>query len=382
MQVPAQTLDAYYQLHQLASYGWILTQLLVIASLFLIGLTNFGRTAFLSLSKRIRRWPVAAILFFFAMAIFLELVKATIFHHLIVKKTLLEANQAPSLVGYLGSQVPSILTTALLFSILGLALVFILKHKSALTWLWLAIGATIIASCVFTVRPYFRDTTALGHSPAEKKIVQLLQQVGIPSDRIALEDCGSHSDCPPGQVIGLGPSKLMLLDRRLTSRTPEDQLLQVAAHEAKHFLIDNDLKPVIAVFLLSSFVFLVAQISIRLVRRREQDQAALVQTAITAYAFGLIAFLLAQPIVTTWHRGLEVEADRFGLELSRNNQALIDIMWVDARENPIAYKQTPITKYFRATHPQIKDRIHMAETYRPWIEGKPLRYGMYFSGQR
>lgn len=379
MQMPVQTLDAYYQLHLLASYGWVFTQLFLVASLLLIGSTKFGRSAFLSISQKTKKWPLAAILFFFSTAVFLEIVKATIFHHVIVKKALLEASQAPSLLGYLGSQVPSIVATALLFSILGLILIYILKRRNSLTWLWLAIAVTAIVSGGLAARPFFRDAVPLGNSTVEQEIVGLLHRAGVPANRIAIEDCSSQSECPPGQVIGLGPTKLMLFDRRLASRTPKDRLLQVAAHEAKHFLIDNDLKPIIAVFLLCSFVFFVAQISIQLVRRSEGDQAARVQLALTTYAFGMIAFLLAQPIVTTWHRGLEVEADRFGLELNRNNQALIDIMWADTKQNPIAYKQTPITKYFRATHPQIKDRIHMAETYHPWVEGKPLRYGIYFS---
>ena len=103
------------------------------------------------------------------------------------------------------------------------------------------------------------------------------------------------------------------------------------------------------------------------------------QLVLTAYAFGTIAFLLAQPVVTTWHRNLELEADRFGLEFNRNNQALIDIMWADVKQNPMAYRYTPITKFLRATHPQIKDRIALAETYRPWIDGDSLQHGAYFS---
>lgn len=379
MQIPAQTLDAYYQLHQLFSLGWLFTQVVLIAGLLLMGLTNIGRSIFLSISRIIRPWPLAAVLFYFSIAVALKLVQSTIVHRLIVARSKLDATEAPSLLGLLGSQASEILTSALLLSVLGLALIFILRRRGALTWLWLAIAITVIASVALTARPHFRDTTPLGNSPVEQKIVQLLQRAGIPSDRIALEDCSSQSDCPPGQVIGLGPTKLMLFDRRLTSRTPEEQLLQVAAHEAKHFLIDNDLKPVIAIFLICSFAFLGTQISIRLVHRNERDPIALVQPVLTAYAFGLVAFLLAQPAVKTWHQNLELEADRFGLEFNRNNQALIDIMWADAKQNPIAYRHSPITKLFRATHPQIKDRIHLAETYRPWIDGEPIKYDAYFS---
>lgn len=379
MQLPAQTLDAYYQLQQFVSFGWLFSHVLLISGLLFMGSTTIGRSVLLSISKKVRPWPLAATLFYFSIAVVLKLVQSIITYLLIVKKSQLDATEAPSLLGSLLAQVPGVLVSALVLSALGLILIFILRKKTALTWLWLAISVTTLASVALTVHPYFQDTIPLGNSPTEQKIVQLLQRAGIPSDRIALEDCNSQSDCPPGQVIGLGPTKLIMFDSRLTSRTPEDQLLQVAAHEAKHFLIDNDLKPIIVIFLICCFIFFITQISIRLLYRNEPDQIALVQRVPTAYAFGLIAFLFVQPIVKTWHQELELEADLFGLEFNRDNQALIDIMWTDAKQNPMAYRYTPITRFLRATHPQIKDRIHLAESYRPWIDGKPLKYGAYLS---
>ncbi|WP_043957289.1 M48 family metalloprotease [Lysobacter sp. A03] len=379
MQIPAQILDAYYQLQQFVNIGWLSTQAVLIAGLLFMGLSTFGQRVLISISKKAKPWPLAAFFFYVSIAVVLKLVQSTIVHLLIVEKSELEATQAPSLIAFLGSNTPEIVVSALLLSAVGLILVLILRKLTSLTWLWLAIAITIVVSATLTARPYFRDTIPLGDSPTEQKVVQLLQRAGIPADRVVLEDCRSPADCPPGQVIGLGPTKLMVFDRRLTTRTPEDQLLQVAAHEAKHFLIDNDLKPVIAVFLICGFIFFVSQMLVRLVRRKVGDQGAVVQLALTVYAFGTVAFLLAQPVVTTWHRNLEIEADRFGLEFNRDNQALIDIMWTDAKQNPMAYRYTPITKFLRATHPQIKDRIKLAETYRPWLDGGPLKYGAYVS---
>lgn len=379
MQIPDETLDAYYQLHQFASYGWLISQIVLITGLIVMGSTNLGRTALLSIKKKVKPWPLAAALFYFSITVLLKLGQTIITFLLIVKKAQLDSTDAPSLLTFIGSQASGILIWAMLMAALGLIIILILKNVTTITWLWLAVAITIIVSVILTARPHFRDTTPLGNSPTEQKIAKLLQRAGIPLDRIAIEDCSRQSDCPPGQVIGLGPTKLMLFDSRMTSRTPEEQLLQVAAHEAKHFITDNDFKPSTAVFLLCCFVFLITQISIRSIRRNGQDQVAKVQLTLTAASFGLVAFWLAQPIVTTWHRGLEVEADRFALELYRNNQALMDIMWADARNNPIAYRHTPITKYFRATHPQIKDRIELANSYHPWLDGKSLKYDKYFS---
>lgn len=379
MEVSAQSLEAYYHLQQYLNVGWATTQIVAIAGTLLIGLTGFGRSVFISIAKVIKPWPLAVIVFYFSVALVVKVIQSTIIHHLIVNKSQVDKSDAPSILHFLAGQLPTILASALLLAVLGLMLVFVLKRMNSFTWLWLAVIVTAMVSATLALNPYFVDTNPLGTSPSEQKIAQLLKQVGIPSNRIATEDCNESSDCPPGHVIGLGPTKMILLDSRLTSRTPENQLLQVVAHEAKHFVLDNDLKPTLAILLLSSFVFFVTQLGVRVFQRRAHDQSAYVTLVLTAYGIGLVAFLLAQPALTTFQRNLELEADRFGLELNRDNHALIEIMWADAKQDPMLYRYTPITKYFRATHPQIGDRIHLAETYQPWLHGEPLKYREYIT---
>jgi Zn-dependent protease with chaperone function len=379
MELSPETFEAYYQLQMRFNIGWICIQMVFILSLLFMGLTRIGQAAYVSISGRIKVWPLAVIAFYFLTAFALKVIQSAIVHPLISQKAQLDGASAPAFLALVGAQVPANIGSALVLALSGLGLVLILSQKSRLTWLWLAVIVTGIASGYLAVRPSLLHTTPLGDSPVEQRMVQMLERAGISPDRVALVDCSELSDCPPGQVIGLGPTKLMLFDGRLASKTPEDQLLQVAAHEAKHFLLDNDFKPVIAIFLICSFVLLAGQGFIQWVSHGPRNRNESVSLVLGACAVGLIAYLLAQPIVTTFQRNLEHEADIFGLELNRDNQALSDIMWADAEANPMLYRHTPITRYFRATHPQIRDRLDTAATYKPWLTGEPLRYGQWIS---
>lgn len=379
MELSNETLDAYYQLQLRFNVGWILIQVIFVLGLVLMGQARIGQYSYNFLSGRIKPWPLAALALYFLVALLLKSVESLIVHFLLTQKAQLDDVPFPSLIEFLGSQVAGNIASALALAIVGFAILFILKRRSRFTWLWLAIVVTIILSGFFAIRPYLMNTAPLGSTAAEEEILQLLDRVGISSKHVALLNCEGRSDCPPGQVVGLGPTKLMLFDSRLTSQTPKDQLHQVAAHEAKHFLLDNDFKPVIAVFLISIFIFLITQMITGAICRGSRHEDAPTPLVLTVFAVGLVAYLLAQPAVTTFQRNLELDADIFGLELNRNNKALVDIMWVDAKRNPILYRYTPVTKYFRATHPQIKDRIRVAETYHPWLIGEPLQYGEHFS---
>ena len=219
-------------------------------------------------------------------------------------------------------------------------------------------------------------------TPVERNIARMAGQLGIPQSRIAKEHCAGVFDCPPGHVIGLGPTRLMLLDDRLSARTPREQLLQVFAHEAKHYLLDNNLKPVVLIFLVSAVLLLVTQtLSGAIVARLSLRYASVANQAEAVplvIGLGLATFILLLPVINTYRQHVEFEADRFGLELNRNNQALIDIMRSDAAANPMLFKYTPVTRYFRATHPEIRTRIEFAESYRPWADDAPMVYARHF----
>lgn len=379
MDLPAQTLAAYYELQRYLNAWWVVSQLIVIAVPILLGVTSVGCSIFRWVSRMIKPWPIAAFALYFSVALLVRIIQTAIAHHALTKKWQLEGTPAPSWFGFIAGQLPTIALSALVIAALGLALIFILERKSRFTWLWLALALTVVVTTALALAPSFTETAPLGSSVTELKLARLLERVGIPKDKIRTEDCQDTPDCPPGHVIGIGPTKTILLDRRLTSRTPENQLLQVMAHEAKHFVLDNDFKPVLAVFLLCGWVCLATQICVNGLRRRVRGDAARVLLVLPICGVGVLAFLLAQPAVTTFQCNLELEADRFGLELHRDNEALLDIMRADEKEQPMLYRYTSITRYFRATHPQISDRIHLAETYEPWLHGEPLKYQEYIS---
>ncbi|MEJ7745930.1 MAG: M48 family metalloprotease, partial [Luteimonas sp.] len=141
-------------------------------------------------------------------------------------------------------------------------------------------------------------------------------------------------------------------------------------------------KPFAIIFMVCIAVSLLTQMVFSLIgsRQSNRDNSLIAQAKSVplVYGLGLAIFILLQPAITTYRRHLEFEADRFGLEFNRDNQALIEIMSTDAASNPMLFKDPPITKYFRATHPDISTRIEFAQTYQPWLHNQPMAYKQYF----
>jgi Zn-dependent protease with chaperone function len=75
---------------------------------------------------------------------------------------------------------------------------------------------------------------------------------------------------------------------------------------------------------------------------------------------------------------MEHEADRFGLEITQNNQAAAEAFVVLQQENLGNPRPGMIYRIWRSSHPPLKERVDFCNSYCPWNEGKPLTYGKYF----
>jgi Zn-dependent protease with chaperone function len=90
--------------------------------------------------------------------------------------------------------------------------------------------------------------------------------------------------------------------------------------------------------------------------------------------FSLVS-LATTPAILAFTRHTEHEADRFGLEITRDNHACATAFVRLQQENLSVPRPGRLYKIFRASHPPLGERIDFCNEYRPWAEGKPLRYG-------
>ena len=91
------------------------------------------------------------------------------------------------------------------------------------------------------------------------------------------------------------------------------------------------------------------------------------------------SFLLA-PAVLGFSRHQEHEADRFGLEITRDNHAAASAFVVLQQENLAVPRPGRLYVLWRSSHPPLAERVAFANHYRPWKTGQRLRYERLFHG--
>ena len=84
--------------------------------------------------------------------------------------------------------------------------------------------------------------------------------------------------------------------------------------------------------------------------------------------------LVITPAALAFSRTHEHAADRFGLELTRDNRAAATAFVALQEQNLAVPRPGLLYKIFRASHPPIGERVDFINSYRPWAKGEAGRY--------
>jgi STE24 endopeptidase len=245
-------------------------------------------------------------------------------------------------------------------------------------WLYCALALIPVAFLALVVWPVWVDplTTTykpLDDRPLEARIDALAARCGITHIPVMV---GGNST----GVTGLGPTNRIVLQSNLASVETPDQIVFTIGHELKHYVMDDNWKglAIIAVCLLAGF-WLTDRLGRAAIRRfsgrwgfSELSDPASVPLIVFLLTFFWLAIV---PFFNLFSRHIELEADRFGLELTHQNHAAAMVFARDASSGDVAADWDTFFLIFQATHPSVAQRIEFANTYKPWEHGKPLVYG-------
>jgi STE24 endopeptidase len=295
-------------------------------------------------------------------------------------------DQSNQTLGKWGSDQILALLVSLIAAIVIVWIPFLLIRRLPKTW-WLwstaALTPVIIVAIVITpiwISPLFNKFTPLPPSELRTAIEAEATRGGLENATILVMDQSTDSKTFGAYVTGLGGTeRIVLFDTTLKTLT-QPEILFVVGHEMKHYLL-KDVWKIVGLYVVIMLVgFFAVDRLARMAARRWAgrfgfddiaDPAAL---PLLLVVFGIVSLVLT-PAINAASRNIEHEADRFGLELTHDNQAAASAFI--KRFNEALGIPFPgwLERNFRLDHPSLGDRITFANEYHPWDEGKPLVYG-------
>ncbi|MGH9769690.1 MAG: M48 family metallopeptidase [Blastocatellia bacterium] len=262
---------------------------------------------------------------------------------------------------------------------------YLLLKKSPRRWWFytalLAIPFLILAILVqpIWIDPLFNEFGPMKNKELETKILQLADRAGIEGSRVYEVDKMKDTKTLNAYVTGFGATKRIVLWDTIIAKLDEDELLFVMGHEMGHYVLGHVWKTILFLSLLIMATlyaihrtagWLIDKFHRRFGFTELSDIASLPLIILLFSAY----FLIVAPAALAFSRHNEHEADRFGLEITRNNRAAATAFVKLQQENLAVPRPHTLVKLWRASHPTLGERIDFSNLYRPWERGERLRY--------
>jgi Zn-dependent protease with chaperone function len=271
------------------------------------------------------------------------------------------------------------------FTALSLWFPYLLLRKSPRRW-WLYTGLASIPVLTFVlfispvwIDPLYNDFGPMKDKALEAKILALAGRAGIEEGRVYEADKSVDTQTVNAYVSGFGSTQRIVLWDTALAKLQEPEVLFIMGHEMGHFVLGH----VWQIISLGSALILFGLWMIHLTadglidrfahRFGFRELADVASLPLMALLFGIVSLVIS-PAALAFGRHVEHEADRFGLEITRDNHDCATAFVKLQQENLSNPRPGLLYKLWRADHPPLGERIDFCNEYRPWETGEPLRY--------
>ena len=264
---------------------------------------------------------------------------------------------------------------------------FIIKKSPKRWWLYLAfvsIPYLFFMSYIqpIVIDPIFNQYKQIEDNELSTKIDGLLSKTSIENCQVYQVDKSKETNQMNAYMTGVFNTKRIVLWDTTINYLTVDEVLGVVAHEVGHYLMGHIWKSIVIGGLGSIFIlYLVYRMSTWALRKSKGRFGFNKLSDIAAFPLIMliinIMLFATAPISNAYSRSIELEADRFELELTQNNFAT-GTGTVKLHQQSLTMPEPGlIYLIWTYDHPTFKSRVDFANEYKPWENGQPLKYQRY-----
>jgi STE24 endopeptidase len=237
-------------------------------------------------------------------------------------------------------------------------------------WWLLAWGLMIIVTVIMSVIgpvilvPLFYKVKPLADSELRLRLEQLAKSAGAKVHGIYTLDFSSKGTTANAALMGMGGTRRIVVSDTLTQGYTVSEIEVVTAHEIGHHLH----RDILRAFVVQSALYLIGLKIIDVILKAVvtplgyngiADPAAL---PILLLLFGVLAAVIS-PLINTYSRHLESQADGYALKLTDDSGAFVDAMTRLVNQNLAVADPPHWEELLFYSHPSYNRRIEQARAY-------------------
>src|SRR5579872_164488 len=255
-------------------------------------------------------------------------------------------------------------------------------------WFYFWLIAFPFGVFVFFIGPWVIDPMFHKFEPLQQKdpaltasLEALVQRAGqnIAPDRMFWMGAGEKTTGLNAYVTGIGASKRIVVWDTTIAKMNTPQIVYVAGHEMGHYVLQHVPKGMCSFALFFLVLFYLGYRCVGWFLARwgagwgvrgldDWDSLPILMLLLSVFAF------VANPIGSAFSRGLEHQADQYGLEVthgltSDSSQIAAQSFQVLGEVDLSDPDPNRLNVFLFYDHPPISDRVRFALTYDPWASG-------------
>lgn len=269
---------------------------------------------------------------------------------------------------WLGEQLKLLAVNLVLVGIL-IGVLFWIVRKLPNTWhIWGAVAMLCFMMFVVMIAPVYivpltNKITRLDETKITTPILSLARANGIPAHEVYKIDASKQSTRMSANVSGLGRTMRITLNDNLLRRGSPEEIQEVMGHEMGHYVLNHIPNAVLffLVIIVSFFTFLRWSLNATLARWGANwgiHGITDVGVLPLVLLLGSLFFFVLTPVMNTFTRTQELEADMYGLNASRQPDGAVQgaIHLGEYRK----MSPGPVEEWIFYDHPSGRTRIYNA----------------------
>ena len=357
--------DAYFE----GGYWLILWDFLASSFVFLLLLVTGLSARMRDLAERITRFkPIHTFLYWAQFLVLTSLLTSP----LVVYEGFIREHKyglATQTFGpWLGDQLKALGLAVVFGGLLVMALYGMVRRLPRTWWIWGAMTSLVFLAFLFLIAPVFiaplfNKYTRLEDPAIRDPILSLARANGIAAKDVFVQNASRQSTRVSAFVIGFLGTERIVLNDNLLKRCSVAEIEAVMGHEMGHYVMHHVYKGLMffGIVIILGFALLRkgSDRAFRHCGEKWRVHAAGDLAALPLFAFLILTyFFVLRPILNTYSRVEEYEADIFGLNAARQPDAAaeVDLKLADYRK----LDPGPLEEFLFYDHPSGRARIYAA----------------------
>jgi STE24 endopeptidase len=258
---------------------------------------------------------------------------------------------------------------ALLLSIFMVGVYWLMRRTGRRWWIWSG-GLTALALVFIMVlapvliEPLFNKYEPVPPGQVRDAVVSMAQRAGIPPDRVFMFNGSRQSNNFTANAGGIGSTARVAISDVAFKNASLDEVRAVTGHEIGHYVLKHSWLGVVISTVLAVILFWLADRLYPRFARLFGSDAVLSDPrgiAVLVFLVSLLA-LLATPLLNTFARMVETQADAYSLRTENRPDALSTALVKTAEYR--YPRPNPIEEAIFYDHPSVERRVRTAMAWK------------------